>query len=509
MSDKPSRGRIPALVLALLLVSASLVPSAADAAVQELSDTTVLGAVEDELIVDPAIVLNNIDVAVNRGVVSLSGSVDNVLAKERATRIAETVKGVRSVVNRIEVEPVLLRSDTEIERDVQDALLDNAATEAFEVRVSVLDGEVTLRGTVESWREKQLAGTVAKGVRGVKGLENNIDVVPVPDRPDEEILADVQNALRWDALVDHAMIEAAVEDGLVVLSGVVGSAAEKRRAMLDAHVGGVVSVEASDLEVRYWAREEKLRKDKYAAVSDREVREAVEDALLYDPRVVSLAVTTRVDDGMVTLRGTVSNLKAKRAAERDAVNTVGVTGVRNRLKVRPEEPVGDERLERRAAAAVTRDPYLETHEITVNVSGGTARLYGSVDSFFEKARAEDAVSAVEGVRIVDNKVTVDYDRDYPPYDPYVDEQYLSGLDWYRPEPLYPAKGDAEIEEAVRNELWWSPFVDAEEVDVSVDEGTAVLTGKVDSWPEYTAAARNAYEAGAVWVDNDLRVERAK
>ena len=497
-----------ALAAVLLLAASPFATRYGEAAVRELSDPNILGAVEDELIMDPAVVLNNIDVSVNEGVVSLTGSVDNILARERAGRVAETVKGVRSVVNRIDVEPVLLRSDTEIERDVQDALLDNAATEAFEVRVSVLDGEVTLRGTVDSWQEKQLAATVAKGVRGVTGLENRIDVAPVPDRPDDEILAEVQQALRWDALVDHVMIEAAVEDGLVMLSGVVGSAAEKRRAMLSAHVTGVVTVDASDLDVKHWAREEELRKGKYAAVSDPEVRKAVEDALLYDPRVVSLAVTTRVDDGMVTLRGTVSNLKAKRAAERDAMNTVGVTSVRNRLRVRPQEPVGDEKLERKANAAITRDPYLETHEITVNVAGGTARLYGSVDSFFEKARAEDAVSAVEGIQIVDNKVTVDYDRAFPAYDPYVDEQYLSGLDWYRPEPLYPAKGDAEIEEAVRDQLWWSPFVDADEVDVTVDAGTAVLTGKVDSWNEYTAAARNAYEAGAVWVDNDLRVERA-
>jgi osmotically-inducible protein OsmY len=260
------------------------------------------------------------------------------------------------VVNRIDVEPVLLRSDTEIERDVEDALLENAATEAFEVRVSVLDGKVTLRGTVDSWQEKRLAGTVAKGVRGVTGLENHIDVVPMEDRPDAEILADVQKALRWDALVDHAMIEVVVEDGVVMLSGVVGSAAEKRRAMLDARVGGVVTVDADDLEVKHWAREEELRKGKYVSVSDEEVRTAVEDALLFDPRVVSLAVTTRVDDGMVTLRGTVDNLKAKRAAERDAMRTVGVTSVRNRLRVRPEEPVSDERLEQRAAGAITRDP---------------------------------------------------------------------------------------------------------------------------------------------------------
>ena len=48
-------------------------------------------------------------------------------------------------------------------------------------------------------------------------------------------------------------------------------------------------------------------------------------------------------------------------------------------------------------------------------------------------------------------------------------------------------------------------MDADDVCVLVENGHAVLTGIVDSWSEYNAAAENAYEGGAAWGENKLRV----
>lgn len=505
MKKAQNRSMAWIVILSLFLMAGPLAARTAQAATQDFGDLDVLEAVEKELIADPGVLLNNIDVTVAQGIVTLSGTVNNILAKDRATRVAETVKGVRSVVNRIEVDPVVVRSDMELARDVEDALLMNAATESYEIRVSSADGMVTLRGTVDSWKERRLAGIVAKGVRGVTGLENQIEVIIPEERTDPEIREEVQKALRWDELVDHVLIDVRVNEGHVTLSGVVGSAAEKRKALIDAHVTGVKSVDGSQLEVKYWARNEDLRKDKYVVKSDQAVHDAVEDALMYDPRVSGLDVTTRVEDGIVTLRGNVDDLMEKQAAEHDALNTVGVLSVKNRLRVRPDEPVQDWEVEQRANAALTRDPYLEPYEITVEVTGGTASLYGEVDSYFEKTQAEDVVSSVEGIWVVDNKIRVDYHRDYLTFDPYVDDRYLSDYDWYRPEPVYPKMDDAKIEDEIKGELWWSPFVDSDDVEVTVNNGRVTLTGEVDSWSEYSAAGRNAYEGGATWVDNDLEV----
>jgi len=58
---------------------------------------------------------------------------------------------------------------------------------------------------------------------------------------------------------------------------------------------------------------------------------------------------------------------------------------------------------------------------------------------------------------------------------------------------------------IEQELFRSLCVDADDVYVLVENGHAVLTGIVDSWSEYNAAAENAYEGGAAWVENKLRV----
>jgi len=70
----------------------------------------------------------------------------------------------------------------------------------------------------------------------------------------------------------------------------------------------------------------------------------------------------------------------------------------------------------------------------------------------------------------------------------------------------PGRSDREIREDVRDELWWSPFVDEEQVEVSVEDGTVTLAGTVDTPGEKRAALENAYEGGATWVRNELQVQ---
>lgn len=494
-------------VLTVMLIGCMAIPVVA--AKPEITDRAITDAVEDELFLDSAVPAYRIDVATADGIVTLNGSTDNILAKERAARIARIVKGVRAVVNNIEVDPPILRTDREIREDVEAALLNDPATDSYEVGVTVDQNVVTLTGTVDSWQERTLCETVAKGVRGVKGLTNKIVVVYPEQRSDDEIKAEVEKALEWDAYVDHALIDVAVKGGKVTLSGIVGSAAEKRWAYTDAYVHGVDSVDDSGLEVKKWTRDRDLKGQKYVKKSAREIENAVKDALLYDPRVVSFKIIPEVaDDGdTVILRGTVDNLKAKRAASQDARNTVGVRRVENRIKVRPTAIMSDKKIEEKVMRAFKHDPYLESDEISVDVINGVARLYGTVDSYFEKSQADDVASRVNGVIVVDNNLIVQKYYDPFIYDPFVDESYLYDYDWYQySRPRYPAKSDRQIKKDIQDELFWSPFVDADDVTVTVEDGEATLTGVVGSWLEYGAAQDNAYEGGAVSVDNELTVK---
>jgi len=492
------------LILSLTLgVLGCFVPMTAWCVEHPINSKTVRDAVEDELLMDIAVDSRQIDVFCKEGIVTLEGIVNNILAKERAGRIAETVKGVRAVVNKIRVLPSVSISDSEIKDDVNDSLLLDPATDSYEIDVSVNNNVVTLTGTVQSWQERQLCENVAKGVNGVTAVINGIGVEYKTTRSDREIEKEIEKILKWDVLVDHALIDMRVDSGKVTLGGVVGSAAEKSIAVNDAYIPGVKSVDSRDLEVKKWAREDDLRKSKYVAKSDQEIYDAVKDALMYDPRVFSFNVKPEVSKGVVTLRGSVDNLKAKNSAAQDARNTVGVLTVINRIKVRPKSPGTDDKIKGKVQRALARDPYVERYEISVISINGIVDLYGVVDSYFEKIQAGDVASRVKGVVAVDNNLTVDNGYASYYHSPYVDDWYVYDYDWYHHVPLHTDKSDAKIKEDIEDELFWSPFVDSDNVSVSVENGVAMLTGNVNSSSEYFAATENAYEGGASFVENHL------
>ncbi|MFP4053475.1 MAG: BON domain-containing protein [Phycisphaerae bacterium] len=492
-----------------LTVLAVGLPVAQGAPAREMSDKSITDAVEDQFLFDWSVPYNEIDVRTNEGIVTLTGTVGNLLAKDRAARIAETIKGVRSVINRIQVEPAEDRSDKDIRDDVIAALAYDPAADSYELDVKVEDNVVTLSGKVQSWQEKQLARKVAKGVNGVTGLKDAINVNYKTDRPDPEIQADIEQALKWDTLVDHGLITVNVDDGKVKLSGTVGSSAEKRQARHNAWVAGVTDVTAEALTVREWAEDEDIRKTRFAIKSPDQIEEAIKDALLYDPRAFSFNIQPDVAGSVVTLRGKVDNMLAKEAAAQVARNTVGVNTVINRIKIRSDKDMSDSEIAANVRKALKRDPYVDRYEITTAVVNGTAYLYGTVDTFFEKGQAYQAAAAADGVAAVRSNLDVEYTDRPLAYDPYVYDYYPYDYDWYDYEPFHTFRSDSAIKEEISDELWWSPFVDSDQVKVSVDNGVATLTGKVDSWSELEAARQNAYEGGATWVINKLDVKDQK
>ena len=240
----------------------------------KLTDADIETAVERQLLKDQAIPAYRITPECASGVVSLRGTVSNLLAKDRALEITETVKGVRSVINLIEVSAFQDKKDDRLQKDIIDALQMNPATSVFDITVAVADKQATLTGTVGSYREKQLAETVAKGVGGIQSIENNITISYPAQRSDSQILADIEQGLLWDALVDHQMVKVMVNNGTVTLTGTIGSAAEKTRAISDSWVSGVTAVDASELTVARWARDTDLRANKYVPRSDGEIKNA-------------------------------------------------------------------------------------------------------------------------------------------------------------------------------------------------------------------------------------------
>jgi osmotically-inducible protein OsmY len=456
--------------------------SSADAAQggEKIDDSRIVRAVESEMLWDEGVSSHLIDVVVNDGVVTLSGSVGNLLEKYRAVRIAQTIRGVRSVVNNIDVMPVL-RTEGEIRADAITALASDPATDSYEISVDVEKGTITLFGEVESFAEKRLAEDVVMGVKGVKEIKNNIAVAYSEERIDSEIKQDIVRRLEIDPFIQEDLITVEVDDGEVTLSGTVGSAAEKQQAFIKSWVAGVDAVDHAELEVEWWARDRMKRKKKQIDKSDAAIKEAIEDALLYDPRTYSFEIDISVDNGIVDLRGTVDNLSAKRSAHSDARNTIGVVRVNNFVKVRQEFP-NDREVRQDVEDALVRDPITERYEINPVVRNNLVSLYGRVDSYFEKRHAEDVVARVDGVADVQNSLSVSEQWEF--------------------------KSDNTIEEEVESELYWSAYVDENDVSVNVDDGVVILKGNVDSWVEFDAAIDKAFDGGARVVDAQMDVKNA-
>ncbi len=505
---KNTKSRMISILCAGLptMLLASPLPAAYTNTSETIKDSEITSKVYSEFRDDDAIAVTTVYVRAEDGVVHLTGNVNNILAKDRAVETAQTIRGVKSVVDQLNVYDSG-RKDSAIQTDIYAALTTNPATESWDIDVDVAEGFVTLSGEANSYEERQLAREVIAGVKGVRGVTNEIDIVYKESRPDTEIAAEIREDFELDSLINEDSITVIVDDGVVKIDGKVNSAAEKRYVKTEAWTANVEKVDTTELRVSDGSEKDMTKDNVYRDLSDTELRDAVLNAIEEDPRIDRNELTVIAEDGVVTLVGTVPTISAKRAAASDARNTVGVWRVKNDIMVNPIE-ITDDVLEQEVSEAIARDPYLESFDIEPNAENGVVTLRGEVDTLFEKAHSDDIVADVSGVLMVDNNLTVDDDYGVLTYEPYVDMPwYTYDYTWYTyPTPSVGLESDWEIHEDIESELWWSPFVDSSDVEVQVEDGVAILTGTVDSWSEWRAARENALEGGATSVSNKLNVD---
>lgn len=358
-------------------------------------------AISDDTMIDPdALTLSTLN-----GIVTMEGWTNHLLAKDRAVKIATSIKGVRSVIDRLNVRPAFVRDEV-IQQNVINALAYDPATESFEVDVTSDNYTVTLSGTVDSWQEKQLAAEVAKGIEGVQSIENNIDVKFNGYRSDSEIEAEIQRRMQSSIWVDEEAISVKVADNVVTISGYVGDLPEKNRAYTMAWVPGVKNVNDEELVVASVLDNEMQKKNRFMTVTDEQIKSTIEDALMYDPRVASYQPNIEVENQVVTLTGTVKDFLAKRAAGENAKNTYGVQTVNNNLLVEPTFSPADEIIEAHVEEALLWDPVVERYEINVDVVNGEVLLSGTVNNTLEKNRAVRVAGGITGVVDVNNAITI-------------------------------------------------------------------------------------------------------
>jgi osmotically-inducible protein OsmY len=162
-------------------------------------------------------------VAVDRGVVSLTGCVDSYAWKWAIGRAAARVVGVKAVRDHLEVCPSLddHREDGPIQTAARRALEWDARVPAG-VAAEVTNGVLRLHGRVECLSQREAAEEAVRNMVGVRDVVNEIRVAAVPSAETADDLAlDVEAAIRRRFGVDTGYIAIGVDNGVVTLSGAV------------------------------------------------------------------------------------------------------------------------------------------------------------------------------------------------------------------------------------------------------------------------------------------------
>jgi osmotically-inducible protein OsmY len=214
-------------------------------------------------------------------------------------------------------------------------------------------------------------------------------------KTDRALQKEVLFALTWEPDVKATHIRVSVDGGVVTLQGAVTTYYQKLAANRAVRrVCGVRAV-ANDLVVNPTPSTRR---------TDVEIAKAVAKVLRGESAVPPGTVSATVDDGWVTLTGTVVWPYQRMAAEAAVEDLYGVKGVNNSIGVYP--PATADELEETIEATLACPAEIDARDVHVEARGGTVILTGRVHSLFERDEVERVAWSAPGVRNVEDRLQV-------------------------------------------------------------------------------------------------------
>jgi len=217
-------------------------------------------------------------------------------------------------------------------------------------------------------------------------------------KSNEVLQKDVQDAIKWEPLLNAAEIGVTAKNGMITLTGTVETWAKKAEA--EDAAKKVAGVKAVVEEIKVESSCNCTKK------TDDEIASEVLHALKSNWEIPNDKILVKVEDGWVTLEGELFWNYQKEAAKEAITNLADVKWVSNNITIKSETASTVEKKD--VENAFKRDWTLENKNILVSVSNNKVTLNGKVDSWFQKDEASRLAWKAPGIINVDNQLTVEY-----------------------------------------------------------------------------------------------------